>query len=69
MYVATANELNGVTGLYFNNCFHCADSELARDKEIAWEIFGSSLKLIAERIGTDVIQKYIDKCKATHKTL
>ncbi|CAH2076852.1 unnamed protein product, partial [Iphiclides podalirius] len=63
VYVATANELSGVTGLYFNNCFYCADSELARDKDIAWEIFGFSLKIIAERMGTDVIQKYIDKCK------
>ncbi|CAK1600778.1 unnamed protein product [Parnassius mnemosyne] len=63
VYVATASELSAVTGLYFNNCFYCPASELARDKDIAWEIFAISLKMIADRMGTDAILKYIDKCK------
>lgn len=61
IYAATAAELEGVTGLYFNNCFYCEESALARDKDIAHEVFAMSLKMIAERIGTDGIQKYLDK--------
>lgn len=61
VYAATASELEGVTGLYFNNCFYCEESTLARDKDIAHEVFAMSLKMIADRMGTDTIQKYVDK--------
>ncbi|XP_075974265.1 WW domain-containing oxidoreductase [Anticarsia gemmatalis] len=61
IYAATAAELEGVTGLYFNNCFYCEESALARDKDIAHEVFAMSLKMIAERMGTENIQKYLDK--------
>ncbi|CAB3223181.1 unnamed protein product [Arctia plantaginis] len=59
IYAATASELEGVTGLYFNNCFYCEESALARDRDIALEVFGMSLKMIAERMGTEHIQKYL----------
>ncbi|XP_026500149.2 WW domain-containing oxidoreductase [Vanessa tameamea] len=61
VYVATASELEGVTGLYFNNCFYCEESALARDKDIANEIFSISLGMIEERVGRDNIEKYVDK--------
>ncbi|KAG6445734.1 WW domain-containing oxidoreductase [Manduca sexta] len=61
VYVATAAELDGVTGLYFNNCFYCEESALARDKEIAYEVFSMSLKNIVDKVGSEHIQKYCDK--------
>ncbi|KPI92886.1 WW domain-containing oxidoreductase [Papilio xuthus] len=62
VYTAVASELDNVTGLYFNNCYYCAPSELSRDEDLAWEVFTLSLKTIEERMGSDGIQKYIDKC-------
>lgn len=59
--MATAAELEGVTGLYFNNCFCCPESTLAGDKDIAEEIFTISLRLIEERMGAEGIQKYLKK--------
>lgn len=61
VYAATADELEGVTGLYFNNCFYCEESALARDKDIAHEIFAISLKMIVDRIGSEHLQEYLDK--------
>ncbi|XP_028030259.1 WW domain-containing oxidoreductase isoform X2 [Bombyx mandarina] len=48
VYAATASELEGVTGLYFNNCFYCEESALARDKEIAQAVYDMSLRLIED---------------------
>ncbi|XP_059055509.1 WW domain-containing oxidoreductase [Achroia grisella] len=61
VYVATSADLVGVTGLYFNNCFYCEESTLARDKDIANEVFAMSLKMIEERVGSDGIEKYMNK--------
>lgn len=61
VYVATASELEGVTGLYFNNCFYCEESVLARDKDIAKEVFAISLQNIEHRMGSDFINEYLDK--------
>ncbi|XP_028169074.1 WW domain-containing oxidoreductase isoform X2 [Ostrinia furnacalis] len=61
VYVATDTDLDGVTGLYFNNCFYCQESELARDKDIANEVFAISLRMITQRVGAEHIQKYVDK--------
>ncbi|CAH0714584.1 unnamed protein product, partial [Brenthis ino] len=61
VYVATASELEGVTGLYFNNCFYCEESRLAQDKDIINEVFAISLDMIEERMGSDNIEKYILK--------
>ncbi|XP_072938841.1 WW domain-containing oxidoreductase-like [Epargyreus clarus] len=61
VYVATAAELDGVTGLYFNNCFYCEESLVARDIEIAQELFAISLQMILERTGSDIVQTYLHK--------
>ncbi|CAH2108517.1 unnamed protein product [Euphydryas editha] len=61
VYVATASELEGVTGLYFNNCFYCEEASLARDKDIAKEVFSISLGMIEERVGRENIEKYFEK--------
>ncbi|XP_045447386.1 WW domain-containing oxidoreductase [Melitaea cinxia] len=61
VYVATASELEGVTGLYFNNCFYCEEASLARDKDIAHEVFSISLDMIEERVGRENIEKYFEK--------
>lgn len=64
VYTAVAGELDNVTGLYFNNCFYCAPSELSRDEDLAWEVFTLSLRIIEERMGQDSVKKYMDKCKS-----
>ncbi|XP_032515332.2 WW domain-containing oxidoreductase [Danaus plexippus] len=61
VYVATASELEGVTGLYFNNCFYCEESTLARDRDISHEVFSISLKMIQERMGTEYIEGFVQK--------
>ncbi|XP_026732605.1 WW domain-containing oxidoreductase [Trichoplusia ni] len=61
IYAATAGELDDVTGLYFNNCFYCEENFLARDQNLAHELFAISLKMIADRMNTDYIQRYINK--------
>ncbi|XP_063530857.1 WW domain-containing oxidoreductase [Cydia strobilella] len=61
VYVATAAELEGVTGLYFNNCFYCEESALCRDKDIANEVFALSLRMIEQRVDPDGLQKYLQK--------
>lgn len=41
IYVATANELTGVSGQYFNNCFFCEPGKLAQNNEMVdslWDI-------------------------------
>lgn len=59
VYVATASELEGVTGLYFNNCFYCEESQLAKDQDIAKGVFSISLRMIEEAVGPDRITKYL----------
>ncbi|KAJ8721338.1 hypothetical protein PYW07_002113 [Mythimna separata] len=65
VYAATAAELEGVTGLYFNNCFYCEESAMARDKNIAHELFAMTLKIVAARVGAEGLQKYLDKYTTT----
>ncbi|XP_041988525.1 WW domain-containing oxidoreductase-like [Aricia agestis] len=60
VYVATASELEDVTGLYFNNCFYCEESALARDTDIAQEVFAISLRMIKERMGDEGIGQYLN---------
>lgn len=61
IYVATTVDLEGVTGLYFNNCYYCEESALARDKDIAKSVFEISLKMIEERVGSEHIEKFVNK--------
>ncbi|KRT82518.1 dehydrogenase, partial [Oryctes borbonicus] len=35
IFCATANELSGVTGVYFNNCYRCEESKAASNDEMA----------------------------------
>lgn len=51
MYCAVAPELEGLGGMYFNNCFRCLPSAQAQDQDHSsaaslWEL---SERLVAER--------------------
>lgn len=47
VYCATALELAGVTGVYFNNCCRCQESESAQSDELAkalWDVSEGMIK-------------------------
>jgi len=49
VYCATAPELEGATGLYFNNCCRCEPSKAAQDPELAqilWELSMSMIQAV-----------------------
>ncbi|XP_055536554.1 WW domain-containing oxidoreductase-like [Wyeomyia smithii] len=49
IYCATAHELNGLTGLYFNNCYVCEPSRGAkneRKQEMLWKLSASMIERI-----------------------
>lgn len=48
VYCATATELTGLTGLYFNNCFFCEPSKLAQSKTLAEQLWQLSEKMIKD---------------------
>lgn len=48
IYCATASELSGVTGVYFNNCFRCEESATARDDELAAMLWNLSLEMLGD---------------------
>lgn len=48
IYCATASELSGVTGVYFNNCFRCEESAAARDDELAMMLWNLSLEMLGD---------------------
>ena len=47
MYCATAPELEGATGLYFNNCCRCEPSAAAQDPDLAKILWDLSNDMIA----------------------
>ncbi|XP_034032575.1 WW domain-containing oxidoreductase [Thalassophryne amazonica] len=49
VYCAVAPELEGLGGMYFNNCFRCLPSIQAQDHSSATSLWGLSERLIAER--------------------
>ncbi|XP_055385854.1 WW domain-containing oxidoreductase [Condylostylus longicornis] len=49
VYCATATELFGLTGLYFNNCFFCEPSKLAQNDNLAEQLWTLS-ETICNRI-------------------
>lgn len=51
IYCATALELVGVTGVYFNNCFQCQESAAARDDELAKALWTTSVEMIRSVLG------------------
>lgn len=48
VYCATATELTGVTGVYFNNCFRCEESEAAKNDELAKALWDISLEMLGD---------------------
>lgn len=46
IYCATAVELAGVTGLYFNNCYRCEESVTAKNDELALKLWEISMEMI-----------------------
>ncbi|KAG7473550.1 hypothetical protein MATL_G00097090 [Megalops atlanticus] len=52
VYCAVAPELDGLGGMYFNNCFRCLPSQEAQDKATAISLWELSERLVRERAGT-----------------
>jgi len=52
IFCATAPELEGVTGSYFNNCCHCQPSNAALDSALAAQLWTLSQDMI-----TDVLKR------------
>eukprot|EP00099_Drosophila_melanogaster_P011420 NP_001285735.1 WW domain containing oxidoreductase, isoform B [Drosophila melanogaster] len=50
IYCATANELTGLSGLYFNNCFFCEPSKLSKSAALQQQLWKLSENLIAELV-------------------
>lgn len=46
VYCATAPELTGLTGVYFNNCYICEPSKLSQNEELAKDLWSLSEKII-----------------------
>lgn len=54
VYCATAQELTGLTGVYFNNCYLCEPSKLSQNEELAkelWNLSGTMIENIFESYG------------------
>ncbi|XP_038626510.1 WW domain-containing oxidoreductase [Tachyglossus aculeatus] len=51
LYCATAPELEGLGGMYFNNCCRCLPSQEAQNEMTARALWELSARLIQERIG------------------
>ncbi|KAK1788817.1 hypothetical protein P4O66_002626 [Electrophorus voltai] len=49
VYCAVAEELEGLGGMYFNNCFRCVPSAQAQDAAAALHLWELSEKLVRER--------------------
>lgn len=49
VYCAVAPELEGLGGMYFNNCFRCLPSNQAQDQSSAASLWELSEQLVAER--------------------
>ncbi|KAF6079956.1 hypothetical protein HJG60_020389 [Phyllostomus discolor] len=51
VYCAAAPELEGLGGMYFNNCCRCLPSEEAQSEETARALWALSERLIQEALG------------------
>lgn len=51
VYCAVAPELEGLGGMYFNNCFRCVPSAQAQDPSSALSLWELSEKLVLEQSG------------------
>lgn len=68
IYCAVAPELEGTTGLYFNNCYRCDESLIAKDYEMAENVAYLCLKMIESRMGQDGIETHLQKLNKQEKT-
>jgi len=48
IYCATANELTGLSGLYFNNCYFCDPSKLSKSTTLQQQLWELSERIISE---------------------
>uniref|UniRef100_A0A6P7GBD0 WW domain-containing oxidoreductase n=1 Tax=Diabrotica virgifera virgifera TaxID=50390 RepID=A0A6P7GBD0_DIAVI len=53
IYCATAIELAGVTGVYFNNCYQCQESPMAKDDQLAKALWDISIEMIQSVLGNN----------------
>ena len=51
VYCAVANELEGLGGLYFNNCCRCEVSQTAADADLGAALWQFSIKLLHSKVG------------------
>ncbi|KAJ8343786.1 hypothetical protein SKAU_G00311150 [Synaphobranchus kaupii] len=51
VYCAAAPELEGLGGMYFNNCFRCQPSQEAQSEAAAASLWELSERLVRERAG------------------
>ncbi|AWP08605.1 putative WW domain-containing oxidoreductase-like [Scophthalmus maximus] len=61
VYCAAAPELEGLGGMYFNNCFRCLPSTQAQDQSSAASLWELSERLVAET-GAETLS-YISLCR------
>uniref|UniRef100_A0A8C3V2V7 WW domain containing oxidoreductase n=1 Tax=Catharus ustulatus TaxID=91951 RepID=A0A8C3V2V7_CATUS len=52
VYCGTAAELEGLGGMYFNNCCRCLPSQQAQGEATATALWELSKRLIQERVGS-----------------
>jgi WW domain-containing oxidoreductase len=58
VYCATAPELEGATGLYFNNCCRCEPSKAAQDLELAqvlWQLSTNMIQAVINPAGESTV--------------
>ncbi|XP_026469907.1 WW domain-containing oxidoreductase-like [Ctenocephalides felis] len=58
VYAATALELEGVSGIYLNNCYYCETSKLGQSDTLAKELWDLSIKMIREKMGDQELPDY-----------
>lgn len=55
IFCATAIELTGVTGVYFNNCFRCEESESAKNDQLAEMLWKLSVEMLVAAVGKKML--------------
>ena len=56
VYVATFPELADVGGMYFNNCWVCEPSPLAKDTEFCEKVYQLGEQTILSKMGADAFE-------------
>ncbi|XP_015837994.1 WW domain-containing oxidoreductase [Tribolium castaneum] len=55
VFCATAIELIGVTGVYFNNCFRCEESPSAKNDDLAEMLWKLSVEMLVGVVGKNIL--------------